>query len=338
MGVLQLLPVKLGRLCSRMSLKGKDDMRKVLYCLVLLSLALLLLACKDTQQTTTSRDSNALQVVTTLFPVYDFARSIAGDEAVVTLLLPPGVEAHAFEPRPEDAVKTAKADLFIYTNRLMEPWAEKFVSGLGTTKLTLVDASEGIALSPAEHGHDDDTQHEHAALDPHVWLDPANAKTMVTTIAAAMIAKDPSHGELYRANAAALQQQMTQLDADYRAGLHDCRTRTLLHGGHYAFGYLAKRYGLQYQSAVSVNADAEPTAAQMASLVQQIRTSGVHYIFSEELVSPRLTEAIAREAGVKVLALHNLHDMSKEDFKAGVSYLTLMRRNLDNLKIGLECR
>ncbi len=313
-------------------------MRNVLHCLLLLCFLLLLSACQDTQQTTTARDSNALQVVTTLFPVYDFARTIAGDKAAVTLLLPPGMEAHAFEPRPEDAVKTAKAGLFIYTSRQMEPWAEKFVTGLGSSTITIVDASKGITLSPAGHAHEDHHQHEHAALDPHVWLDPANAKTMVATIATAMVAKDPVHAELYRANAAAFEQQLTQLDADYRAGLGTCRTRTLLHGGHYAFGYLAKRYGLQYEAAVSVNADAEPTATQMASLVQQIRTSGVHYIFSEELVSPRLTETIAREAGVKVLALHNLHDMSKEDFKAGVSYLTLMRRNLANLKTGLECR
>lgn len=313
-------------------------MRNVLHCLLLLCFVLLLPACQEKQQTTTARDSNTLQVVTTLFPVYDFARTIAGDKATVTLLLPPGVEAHAFEPRPEDAIRTAKAGLFIYTNRLMEPWAEKFVSGLGATKLTVVDASKGIVLHPAEQEHDDHHQHEHPALDPHIWLDPTIAKTMVTTIAAAMVAKDPAHGELYRANAADLQQQMTQLDADYRVGLRDCKTRTLLHGGHYAFGYLANRYGLQYQAAVSVNADAEPTATQMATLVQQIRTSGVHYIFSEELVSPRLTETIAREAGVKVLALHNLHDLSKEDFQTGVSYLALMRRNLVNLKIGLECR
>jgi len=328
-GALQLVPVT--------GLKGNDGMRNML-CLLLLSLALLLAGCQDQPHITTASDNTKLQVVTTLFPIYDFARSIAGDNAVVTLLLPPGVEAHAFEPRPEDAVKTAKAGLFIYTNRLMEPWAEKFVSGLGSSTITIVDASKGIALSPAGHGHEDHHQHEHAALDPHIWLDPANAKTMVATIAAAMAAKDPAHGASYRANAAALQQQMTQLDADYRAGLGACRTRTLLHGGHYAFGYLAKRYGLQYEAAVSVNADAEPTATQMASLVQQIRTSGVHYIFSEELVSPRLTETIAHEAGVKVLALHNLHDMSKEDFRAGVSYLTLMRRNLANLKTGLECR
>ena len=174
-------------------------------------------------------------------------------------------------------------------------------------------------------------------MDPHIWLDLANARIMVDTIAAAMSAKDPANSTYYTANAAELKQKLTQLDADYRKGLASCKTRTFLHGGHYAFGYLAKRYNLHYDAAVSVNADAEPTAQRMAELIRQVKKSGVRYIFSEEMVSPRLTEAIAREAGVKVLSLHNLHNVSKDDLRAGVDYLTLMRRNLEQLKTGLSC-
>lgn len=335
---------------------------KKLFGLLLLIGCLALTACQDRKQpsaTATTGTGDKLTVVTTLFPLYDFARSIGGDKVEVTLLLPPGVEAHAFEPRPEDALRTAKAGLFIYTNKFMEPWAEKFVSGLGSKNLVVVDASKGVTLQPAEHqheaaaGHDHDQHHHarqvqhgqadhgqhqhHAAMDPHIWLDLANARIMVDTIAAAMSAKDPANSTYYTANAAELKQKLTQLDADYRKGLASCKTRTFLHGGHYAFGYLAKRYNLHYDAAVSVNADAEPTAQRMAELIRQVKKSGVRYIFSEEMVSPRLTEAIAREAGVKVLSLHNLHNVSKDDLRAGVDYLTLMRRNLEQLKTGLSC-
>ena len=313
----------------------------------------ILIGCQERPQSTTSAGNEKLSVVATLFPLYDFARTIAGDKAEVVLLLPPGVEAHAFEPRPEDAVKTAKAGLFIYTNKYLEPWAEKFVAGLGTKKLVVVDASKGATLHPAgshqhkkaeEHHHDHhnhaerDEKHEHDSMDPHIWLDLGNALIMVDTIAQAMTSKDPTNAAVYTANAAALKQKLVQLDTEYKNGLSSCKTRTLLHGGHYAFGYLAKRYNLQYESAVSVSADAEPTPGRMVELIKQVKKSGVRYIFSEEMVSPRLTEAIAREAGVKVLSLHNLHNLSKDDLQSGVSYEKLMRRNLESLKTGLECR
>lgn len=332
---------------------------RIIRFVILLMLAVTLMACQDKKQTSAPTAAQKLQIVTTLFPLYDFARSIGGDKAEVTLLLPPGVEAHAFEPRPDDAMKTAKAGLFIYTNKQMEPWADKFISGLGVKNLVVVDASKGVTLQPArshqhekaeEPGHDQhhhakhvekhvhgDHDHDHGSMDPHIWLDLDNARIMVDTIAQAMAAKDPANAAVYTANAAALKQKLAQLDAEYKSGLTSCKTRTLLHGGHYAFGYLAKRYNLQYEAAVSVNADAEPTPARMIELIKQVKKSGVRYIFSEEMVSPRLTEAIAREAGVKVLALHNLHNISKDDIQANASYDSLMRRNLDTLKTGLEC-
>lgn len=316
---------------------------------LLILISSMLFACQDRQGSdpvgTGKRDK--LTVVTTLFPLYDFARSVGGDKAKVTLLLPPGVEAHSFEPRPEDAVKTAKAGLFIYTNKYMEPWAEKFVTGLGSSHPVVVDASAGITLQLAgahrhEHDHHHHGNHGHRqakpGYDPHIWLDLDNARTMVNTIAQAMAAKDPANSAVYSANAAAFQQKLAQLDADYKTRLTSCKSRTLLHGGHYAFGYLSKQYGLVYESAISVNADAEPTPARMIELIKQVKKSGVRYIFSEEMVSPRLTEAIAREAGVKVLSLHNLHNVGKDDLQAGVGYLALMRKNLEALTIGLECR
>lgn len=320
-------------------------MRIVIVCVALLFMLTAMVGCQDAKQAAAPAASPKLQIVTTLFPLYDFSRAIGGDKAEVTLLLPPGVEAHAFEPRPEDAVKSAKAGLFIYTNKYMEPWADKFISGLGSSHPVVVDASAGIALQPAgthrheQEGHHAGHGHRHAkpAYDPHIWLDLDNARLMVDTIAQAMIAKDPANSALYSANAAAFKQKLAQLDADYKSGLASCKSRTLLHGGHYAFGYLSRRYGLEYESAISVNADAEPTPARMIELVKQVKKSGVQYVFSEEMVSPRLTEAIAREAGVKVLALHNLHNISKDDMRAGVDYLTLMRRNLEQLKTGLSC-
>lgn len=328
---------------------------KVFTLLILIAL-LALCGCREKNQAATAKETGKLKVITTLFPLYDFARIIGGDKADVTLLLPPGVEAHSFEPRPEDALKTAKSDLFIYTNRFMEPWAEKFVSGLGSKNLLIVDSSKGVKLLPAQrHAHEEGAgnthgpehsekheqtheHHNHPAMDPHIWLDIDNALIITDNIASAMAAKDPANASSYNANAAALKKELSRLDADFKNGLATCKSHTLFHGGHYAFGYLANRYGLAYRSAVSVNADSEPTPQEIVTIIKQVKGSGAKFIFSEEMVSPRLTETIARETGTRIIPLHNIHNIARDDVQAGVGYITMMRKNLEGLRQGLECR
>lgn len=280
-----------------------------------------------------------LRVVTTLFPLYDFARNVAGEKAEVTLLLPPGMEPHNFEPRPEDIVRISKADLFVYTNPAMEPWAADIVKGAGAKGLMVVDASRGARLLKAgeEHGHEEE-RHGGEGVDPHLWLDFANARVMVENIAAALAEKDPANREFYLANARGYGAKLAALDERYRAGLATCSKRVFLHGGHFAFGYLANRYGLRYESAFAVSADAEPTPAKLAKLVRQVREEGLRYIYTEELIDPRTAETIARETGASILMLHGAHTIGRDDLARGVTFISLMERNLENLRKGLQCR
>lgn len=291
-----------------------------------------------------------LRVVTTLFPLYDFARNVAGDRAEVYLLLPPGIESHSFEPKPDDIVRINKADLFVYTNRYMEPWAADIIAGLDNRRTLVVDAGKGARFLKAGRGG----EHEHAengnghaggagdrhgeGMDPHIWLDFDNARIMVDNILAALIAKDPAHRDFYSANAAAYKAKLTDLDERYRKGLSDCGKRIFLHGGHFAFGYLANRYGLRYESAYAVTADAEPSPARIAELIRKIRSNGLRYIYTEELVEPRVADTIARETGAKVLRLNGAHNIGRDDLAAGATFLSLMDQNLENLRIGLQCR
>ena len=290
--------------------------------------------------------STRLQVVTTLFPLYDFARIIAGERAEVTMLLPPGMEPHSFEPKPNDIVRISRAGLFIYTNRYMEPWAEKILTGLDLRRLQVVDAGQRVRYLKAspeeEHGHEGHDHHgadEHAgSMDPHIWLDFGNAALIVDSILAGFAAADPAGAEFYRTRAADLKGSLAALDQRYRDGLSSCGTRVFLHGGHYTFGYLARRYGLEYHSLSGVSSESEPSAARMAAMVRQIRSSGARYLFAEELLSPRLTEALANEAGVAVLKLHGAHNLGRDDVERGVGFIALMEQNLVNLQKGLACR
>jgi len=304
-------------------------------------------ACEKKQKT--AEENRKITVVTTLFPLYDFALNIGKDKVNVILLLPPGVEAHSFEPKPDDIIKVNRADLFVYTNKFMEPWAGDIIGGIDTRKTLVVDTSRGAFLMKAAkghehehegegHGHENEGHHHHeGGMDPHMWLDFANAQIMVDNIAEGLIAKDPANRVYYSSNAVVYKAKLAALDNEYRKGLAICKKKVFLHGGHYAFGYLAHRYGLHYESAYAVSPDAEPTPEKIMALIQQMRANGLHYVYTEELIEPRIADTIARETGATILKLHGAHNISRDDLAKGVTFLTLMEQNLKNLRIGLQC-
>jgi zinc transport system substrate-binding protein len=246
-------------------------------------------------------------------------------------------------------IRINRAGLFIYTSKYMEPWAGKIVTGIDSRKLLVVNAGERVVYHPgmAEHEHGDERghkesweynhHHDQKVMDPHIWLDFANAAIMVDTILDGFVAADPVNADVYRQNAEIVKKRLVALDLRYRKVLSSCSTRKLLHGGHYAFGYLARRYDLEYHSLSGISSDAEPSAERMAALVREIRSSGAKYLFAEELLSPRLTEALAEEAGVGVLMLHAAPNLSRDDQSKKVTFFDLMERNLEQLQKGLQC-
>lgn len=278
-----------------------------------------------------------LSVVTTLFPLAEFARAVGGEYADVTLLLPPGVESHAFEPTPSDIVNIDRSNIFVYTGKAMEPWAEDMRKSIRAT-VSVVDSSEGIMLlkeSEVAHMSDDD---DHSGMDPHIWLDFGNAARMVSNIEKAFIARDPSRAEAYRKNAEDYREELRALDREYRQTLATCKTRSIVYGGHYVFGYLAAAYDLEYRSAQGLAPDAEPSAKDIATLVRQVKENNIRYIFYEELASPKIAETIARETGATLLLLNAGHNVGKDDIARGTTFLDILRSNLSNLRTGLECR
>lgn len=313
--------------------------------LILLLSVTLSSACTRSGDSQSKDHSGKLIVVATLFPLYDFARNIAGDHAEVRLLLPPGQEPHSFEPTPADIVMLNRADIFIYTNRFMEPWAEKLLKGTGG-RLTVVDASRGVSFMQVSNDGDHKQHnnpgmtdnHEVHGADPHIWLDFGNAQKMVDTIAGALIAKDPENRELYQKNAVAYKARLELLDKAYHKGLADCQKKIFINGGHYTFGYLANRYGLRYRAAYGFSPDAEPTARNLADISKELQQEGLKHLFYEELLSPRVANTIAKETGTTLLKLHGAHNISKDEFNAGIKFLDLMEENLENLRTGLQCR
>lgn len=296
-----------------------------------------------------ARADQELKVITTIFPLYDFAREIGGDRVNVSMLLPPGVEAHTFEPKPQDIVRLNKADVFLYTGESMEPWAGDMLKGVTNKALVAVDTGNGIVLMDhSGHHHGQEDEHEmaeehpnelgHVGGDPHIWLDPVLAGAMVAAIEKAFSRKDPANSAFYRANADSYQAKLKDLDARYSATLSACQIRTIIYAGHFAFGYLARRYNLEHVSPYNgFSPDAEPAPKNIKEIVDTIKKVGSSTIFYEELIDPKVARMIAGETGARLELLHGAHNISKDDM-GSLSYLKIMEANLDKLKAGLNCR
>ncbi len=286
--------------------------------------------------------TNKLKVVTTLFPLYDFAKHIGGEKVDVTLLLPPGVESHAFEPRPSDIKRIEDSDIFIFTNKFMEPWVGGLLKGINTRNFIIVDTSKGVKLLQRSGIHGDE-EYTHlvdaGSPDPHIWLDFSNAIKMVDTITAAFIAKDPQNKDYYAKNSHEYDKRLDELEKKYENALSRCDKRVIIHAGHFAFGYLAKKYRITYVSAYKgFSPDAEPTPKRLVEIANNVRRYGVKYIYYEELVLPKVADVIAKETGCSLLMLNGAHNVTKEQMESGVTFIALMERNLENLEVGLQCR
>jgi zinc transport system substrate-binding protein len=317
--------------------KGKGMVRKIIFGVLVLVLcaAILFMAVSRSARTAKTGIPHRMKVITTLFPLYDMARHIGAEKADVSLLLPPGVEAHSFEPRPSDIVRINEADIFVYTGRAMEPWAEDISLSVTNRNLLVVNAGRGTRMIPASNREQGEPP---SAPDPHIWLDFDNAKIMAGNIEAAFETKDPANKDFYRQKLNDYRTRLSEVDAAYRGTLSHCTNTEIVYGGHYALGYLAHRYGLRYMAAQGVSPDSEPTAKDLENLVVQIRRNHIRFIFYEEISSPKIAQTIAAETDTKLLPLSAAHNVTRDQFEKGVTFFDILNTDLKNLKTGLGCK
>lgn len=284
--------------------------------------------------------TNKIKVTASLFPQYDFARQIAGDKAEISLLLPPGSESHTYDPSPADILKISSSDIFLYTGKEMEPWADKIISSVQNYKLIIADVSSGIELIESEHHehhhHSNHNHHEHN-FDPHIWLDLTLAAKMVDNITAAFCEKDPKNSAYYKENAENLKNDLLELDADFNDMISTAKRKSIVFAGRFAHLYFIKRYGLDYISAFdSCSTEAEPSVKKVAKILDFIKKNDIPTVYYEEFSEPKIANSIMEQTGVKPLKFSTLHNVTKEQLESGVTFVELMRENLENLRQGLN--
>lgn len=310
----------------------KISYRKALLPILLTSIALIAAACgsggdsgttvgsPSVQVTDTS--TPVLEVVTTIYPVTYFAERIGEDRVEVRRLVPPGVEAHDFEPTSNDIIDLRNADVFVYTDPSFEVWVEDALENAASDELIVVKS----ANIPA--GED--------VGDPHVWLNPVEAVEQVRAIQSALSSADPAGTEWYRANADALAAELRQLDDEYSQALASCALDTMI-VSHEAYGHMAEQYGLKQAGLAGLSPEFETTPGRIADIIEQIELLGVGHILQEPIVSDALAETVADETGAEILPLHPLESLTPAEAEVGDDYFSVMRRNLDSLKIALNC-
>ncbi|HGL8780026.1 TPA: zinc ABC transporter substrate-binding protein AdcA [Streptococcus suis] len=293
--------------------------------------ALLLGACGNS----TASEDGKLNIVTTFYPVYEFTKQVVGDEANVDLLVKAGTEVHGYEPSAKDIARIQEADAFFYENENMETWVHDVEKSLDTTKVNVISATEGMLLLPGgeeEHeGHDHSGDGHSHAYDPHVWLSPERAITLVENIRDSLVAKYPEKKDAFETNAAAYIEKLDALDAKYSETLSAAKQKYFV-TQHTAFAYLALDYGLKQVSITGVAADEDPTPSRLAELTEYINKYGIKYIYFEENASKSVAETLAKETGVQLDVLNPLESLTDEDMKNGKDYISVMEDNLTALE------
>ncbi len=279
---------------------------------------------------------NKLLIVSTIFPLQEFARAVCGERGEVFLLLPPGADVHSWKPRPSDILKISEADCFLMVGANLEPWVGDILQSLAKPGLRIIQASLGLtaSFSPNE---EEKGEHEHYHLDPHVWLDFDLDKQIVEKIKNVLIEIDPEAASIYSSNASGYKDKLHLLDRRYSEEMKDCSDRTLVIAGHAAFGYLARRYRLEQVALYGISPDSRPTPREMIRLINLVRERGIKAIYFEQAVTDEVARVISRETGVKTLVLNPGANISQENLKAGMTFIDIMEQNLENLKNGLGC-
>lgn len=308
-------------------------MRKIISFILCFAMLIVLCACSDAE---TEDRSEGLSIVTTLFPAYDFAREIAGENNTVTLLVPPGSEAHSFEPTPKDIVTIEKCDLLICNGGESEAWLDEILDGLDN-EIRVISMLDCVNALTEEIKDGMQTKEEGGEeYDEHVWTSPLNAALISEEICKALCEISPENAESFNDNCNAYCAQLYELDEEFRTVAEAARFDTLVFADRFPVRYFVEEYGLDYFAAFPGCADdAEPSAKTVAFLIDRVREYNIPAVLYIEFSNEKMADIICEDTGCRKLLFHSCHNVSAEDIKNGVSYLELMRSNLVSVKEAL---
>ncbi|QHA94313.1 adhesin [Bacillus sp. N1-1] len=317
---------------------------------------LLLAACGGKETSTTasneSGEEKKLSIYTTLFPIEDFTRKIGGEHVEVVSILPPGSDAHTYEPTTQTMIDVAEADAFIYNGLGMESYAEAIADSVDED-VKIVEASSGIETLEHSEEHEEhpekehedkheehseeehSDEHDHGDQDPHIWLDPNKAIGMAENIKETLIELKPDAKEDFEADFLKVKSDLTELDKEF-ASLVDSKDHPEMIVSHAAYGYWENRYDIHQIAISGLSPSNEPSQKALEEIIHTAKEKKLDYVLFEQNVTPKVAKSLQSEIGAKALRLHNLSVLTEEDINNKEDYFSLMRRNLETLDQALK--
>lgn len=310
---------------------------------------------KDSSSDDKNIKGETLNVVTSIYPVYDFTKKIAGDKVNISLIIPAGMHSHSWEPSPKDMAILQEADLFIYNGAGMEYWVEDVLNSVNNEGLNVLDTSKGIELIKLEEEHEKHEEHEeheehedhedhehhegdghnHGEYDPHIWLSPKNAVIQMKNIKDVLQEMDEKNKDYYEKNYEENKLKLEKLDESFKKTSENFSTHDII-VSHEAFAYIGKEYNLNQIGISGVFAEGEPDLAKMKEIVDYIRKNNVKAVYYESSDSKKVAESVAKEANIISLPLNPIENLTKEEFDSGEDYISMMEKNLESLEKGLN--
>ncbi len=316
-----------------MKVKKLMQIRNIIFIILVISIFFGILFFSPFEKSKEKID-NRPHVVASFYPLAHFAEQIAKDNAVVSLIIPDGVEAHHFEPTPADIISIQNAQIFLFQGGNFDFWAQTVASqflGNGVRGINMIEL-----VKKKQQFLEDDNEKKGSSLNPHIWLDPVLAIKEVEIIRDELKIIDPLKAMLYEENANDYIEALKELDQDFRQGLQNCQLKEII-VSHDAFGNLAERYHFGFTAIMGISSEEEPSLSRLSEVVKNIKEKNIEWFFIEPFDEGGIENTLQNETTARALILHPIETLTSQERKDGKNYLSLMRENLENLKKAMKC-
>lgn len=329
----------------------KKSNKNIVFILAVIFMMTVLSACGKNQiQSSLNKNNGKINVVATIFPEYDFLHQIAGNHINLTMLLKPGAESHSYEPTPQDILNVQNSDLFIYVGGDSDAWVDSILESMDQSKMRIVTLMDCVDLVEEETVEGMEPEKEAAdvvstaeagteatEMDEHVWTSPKNAVFIVQKLCNELCEADPINSEDYKKNTENYINKLKDLDHQFQDVVDHSVRKEIVVGDRFPFRYFVDTYGLIYYAAFpGCSTDTEPSASTVAFLIDKVRTDKIPVVFHIELSNEQMCNSISNATGAKKELLNAVHNVSKKDFDAGITYIDLMEHNVEVLKEALN--
>lgn len=280
------------------------------------------------------RSTGKISVVTTIFPYYDFARSVSKGTCEVDMLLKPGSDVHSFEPTPSDILKIRNADLFIYNGGESDEWVDSILESLGDTDkpvvMKMTDYVKPLTEMDADHHAEDEE-------DEHIWTSLDNAKTLVSKISDEVSKLDQKNKSVYTKNSLDYIEKISKVQGEIENTVNSSKSKKIVVGDRFPLLYFATEFSLDWECAFpGCSTETEPSLDRLSKLTDTIEKDKIKTILKLEMSENKVADTLADETNTKVRIFYSAESVSKEDFVNNVTYVDLMERNNNALKEALS--